>query len=165
MKERYDTNFHPVEEAIWAVEVMREKGHHVDTASGDCRADCPFCQLHDVTPGQEYGDIVEMLKKEIEEATTKDSNIEMMRSINRTRLQALAKHPMAHVTRADKNDPPVIVKVSVTIEHEGRSATASVYGLRPIQGKEEAYTEGFEQDWSEKTSEGVDPHTQPKVKP
>jgi len=164
MNELYDTKFHPVEEAIQSVKDMREKGHHIDETSGDCMPDCSLCLPHNISPGQEYGDVVEMLKQEISKAHSKNSTIEVMSSINRTRLQALAKHPMTHVTRA-KNDPPVIVKVTVTIEHEGRSATASVYGLRPIQGKEEAYTKGFEQNWTERTSEGINPNTKPKVKP
>ena len=124
-KETYATNRDYEQEAHKAVEQRRQQGHSVQK-DGDCADGCSLCEPCATSPGQEHAWLVSTLK-----LAFKQGHIPAGYIINRTRLQALAGHPLVSVTRA-KTDPKVIVETSLTIEIEGQQITGVVRGLSAL---------------------------------
>lgn len=124
-KETYGTQPRDHEqEAQKAVELLREEGHHVQK-DGDCAGGCPLCEPYMATPGAEHAWLLGVLKErhKLTQVTSPFTYV-----VSRTRLQALACHPMVNVTRA-RTEPKAIVEVSLTTQVEGREVTGTVRGL------------------------------------
>lgn len=140
-KEYVEVNRNFDHEAVQSLDQFVADGHQI----GDgwvCKADCPACARWPVTPEAAYEEIMAMFSVYPNGGT---------RTVRRQFLHALSQHPMATWRRGP------IVSVIVQVYVTKNQSTITLRSHAPIQGSKEAHTEGFKMNWTERSSEGLNP--------
>jgi hypothetical protein len=128
--EVYDVTPNLAMEALETLDHMKAAGHVIQD-NGLCEPDCAACGPYRTTPEIEYQKLLSSVKLEAL-SRPKGSLLKSTFSVNRTRLQQLAKHPKAKVGRAiDTKETPAIVHFTMPLAKD-HDVEVYVTGLRPM---------------------------------